>query len=163
MLTAFLAVCWIQFIAGELVGCLQAFGIVINCPPVLLGFTLAVVNSLADQATSLSVARVSGKRAAFAACYASMTFNVSLATFCGYLLYVRRTRKRALLVRITQPTWLLWWSLMCMCMALLLVIAASKVRQGEAQLPRMTGQWLRTSFVILLFLFVLQGIWEWGK
>lgn len=117
--TLFMAVGWIQVIAGELVGCLQvcnthalhayphnhcmhatqqvtlwffmqALGNLIHCPPSLLGFTLAAVNSLGDQATNLAVARSAGKRAAIAACFSSMAFNLCLAPAYGCLLYAQK-------------------------------------------------------------------------
>lgn len=160
-LTAALTVAWIQLIASELVGCLQAFGIVLQCPPVLLGFALAVVNSLVDAATNLAVAKVSGKRAAFAACYSGMAFNLTAASLGGYLLYTRQTHAARLPLHISSPTWLLWSSLVAFLVATLGRLSVLPWRGGAAPLPDSIGQWCRVAFFAVLAVFLLQASAKW--
>ena len=160
-LSIFMAVAWIQLFAGELVGCLQAFGIVLHCPPVLLGFLLAIVNSFGDQATNVAVAQVSGKRAAFAACFSSMSFNLAVSSVYGYLLYVQRTHEAVLPMRITPPTWLLCGALVAFLVALLLIIGMRWWACGQAELPTWVGLWARRSFAALSCVFVAQGVLDW--
>lgn len=163
VLTIFMAIAWIQLIAGELVGCLQAFGIALDCPPALLGFTLAVVNSLGDQATNVAVARVSGKRAAFAACFSGMTFNIAISSAYGYVLYVQRTHQHVIPMHITYPTWVLWGCLVAFLVSLLGIIAARKGTVGIAELPFWVGRWSKMGFLVLLLAFFAQGFVQWSQ
>lgn len=160
-LTAALTVAWIQLIASELVGCLQAFGIVLHCPPVLLGFALAVVHSFVDHATNLSVAKVSGKRAAFAACYSGMAFNLTAASLGGYLLYARHVHATRLPLRISSPTWLLWGSLVTFLVATLGRLSSLPWRGGAAPLPDSLGWWSRMAFFAVLLAFLAQSVASW--
>lgn len=162
LVTLVMAVGWIQFLAGELVGCIQALGNVVKCPPVLLGFTLAAINSLGDQATNLSVARTSGKRAAFAACFSGMIFNLCIASAYGWILYTHKYSALTVPLQISLPTWMLWVALIVYLAGLLGTLAWVKARTGRLAIPHVTGKWAQGTFVCLLAAFVGLGVYEWG-
>lgn len=53
-----MSVCWISFIAGELLGCLAALGVILKLSPALLGLTvLAWGNSIGDLVADVAVAK----------------------------------------------------------------------------------------------------------
>ena len=160
-ISIFCAVAWIQLVASELVGALRACGLLIQCPPVLLGFTLAIVNSLGDLATNTSVARVSGKRAAFAACFSGQTFNLAMASLYGTTLYWARTHSATAPLRISGSTWLLWFALVLYAISLLATIGVSHVTAGAAELPRWAGKAARGAFAALVVLFWAVGLVKW--
>lgn len=160
--TLFMAVGWIQFLAGELVGCMQALGNVVKCPPTLLGFTLAAINSLGDQATNLSVARTSGKRAAFAACFSGMTFNLCIASAYGWFLYTQKYGVAVVPMVISRPTWMLWIAMVAFLLVLLSVLVWSKVTSGDLCIPYRGGKWSQYAFLGLMVCFVATGVADWG-
>lgn len=159
--TLAMAAAWIQLIAGELVGCLRACGTLLRCPPVLLGFTLAIVNSLGDQATNTAVARVSGARAAFAACFSGQTFNVAMASLLGYWLNRAHTHARVVQLRVSPSTWLLWGVLAVYLVVLLVAIGVLRMRQGSAEVPARAGTGAQALFGLLLASFWLVGLCKW--
>jgi Ca2+/Na+ antiporter len=161
LLTIFMAVVWLQMVAGELVGCLRACGILIRCPQVLLGFSLAIINSLGDQATNTSVARVSGKRAAFAACFSGQTFNVAVASLCGYVLNSRQTHQGVVPLHVSQSTWLLWGTLATYLCLLLSTIGVRHLQMGRAELPHWAGSAARLLFGVLVAAFWVTGLLHW--
>ncbi|KAJ7523735.1 hypothetical protein O6H91_18G060800 [Diphasiastrum complanatum] len=74
-----MSVCWISFIAGELLGFLAALGVVLHVPPSLLGLTvLAWGNSVGDLVADVAVARSGQPEMAIAGCYAGPMFNMLL-------------------------------------------------------------------------------------
>jgi len=161
--TLFMAVGWIQFLAGELVGCMQALGNVVKCPPVLLGFTLAAINSLGDQATNLSVARTSGKRAAFAACFSGMAFNICIASAYGWFLYTQKYGVTVVPLQISVPTWMLWGAMVAFLLAFLVLLTCVKVATGDLSIPYAAGKWSQLLFLGLMVGFVSVGVVEWSR
>lgn len=159
--TLFMAVGWIQFLAGELVGCMQALGNVVKCPPVLLGFTLAAVNSFGDQATNLSLARTNGKRAAFAACFSGMAFNLCLASAYGWFLYTQKYGVSSVPLQISIPTWILWVTMVAYLLGMLCVLAGMKLSMGALCIPQVAGRWFQLTFMLLLLGFCAAGIVQW--
>ena len=140
---------------------LQALGNVTRCPPSLLGFALAAVNSLGDQATNLSVARSAGKRAAIAACFSSMTFNVCIASAYGWALYVRKEGGTVVPLHVSGPTWLLLCAVTAYLLALLAVVFWGWRRHGGIYIPYEAGRAAQMSFFGLMAVFVCQGVFNW--
>lgn len=71
------SVCWISFIAGELLGCLAALGVILKLSPALLGLTvLAWGNSIGDLVADVAVAKAGQPAMAMAGCYAGPMFNM---------------------------------------------------------------------------------------
>eukprot|EP00892_Ulva_mutabilis_P007411 jgi/Ulvmu1/5041/UM021_0058.1 len=160
--TLFMAVGWIQLVAGELVGCMQALGNVVKCPTALLGFALAAINSLGDQATNLSLARTSGKRAAFAACFSGMTFNLCIASAYGWFLYTQKYNVATVPLQISLPTWILYTAMVLFLICMLCVVACVKTATGNFCIPQAAGRWCQMTFLVLLIGFVAGGIVQWS-
>ncbi|NJR41852.1 MAG: hypothetical protein HC767_03520 [Akkermansiaceae bacterium] len=140
---------------------MQALGNVIRCPPSLLGFTLAAVNSLGDQATNLSVARSAGKRAAIAACFSSMTFNICIASAYGWVLYTRKEGGTVVPLQVSGPTWLLLCAVIVYLLGLLAVIFCGWKGSGAAYIPYQAGRTAQMAFMGLMVLFVCQAVYNW--
>lgn len=78
VLVAFLmSVFWISTVAGELLNCLEAVGILLKLPPALLGLTvLAWGNSVGDLVADVAVAKAGQPAMAMAGCFACPMFNM---------------------------------------------------------------------------------------
>lgn len=163
IITMAMAAAWIQMVAGELVNCLRACGILLGCPPALLGFTLAAINSMGDLATNTAVAQVSGKRAAFAACFCGQTFNLAMASVYGFVLNVMRTHQDSIEMQISPGTWILWLSLMGYLLVLLFSIAGNVLHTGAVELPYQCGRAARYMFAVLLGAFLVRGAFAWSS
>jgi solute carrier family 24 (sodium/potassium/calcium exchanger), member 6 len=158
-LTLLMAVGWIQLIAQELVGCLQAFGMLMACPSALLGFSLAIVNSFGDKATNIAVAKVSGTRAAFAACFSGMAFNLALAPAYGWFMYHSAGGRRVVPVEASAATWLLWGALAVYLISVLLVLASTSLSTGQALLPASFAHVARGAFLLVVSVVVVTSVW----
>lgn len=77
-LVAFMmSVFWISTVAGELLNCLAAIGIVMELPPAILGLTvLAWGNSVGDLVADVAVAKAGQPATAMAGCFAGPMFNM---------------------------------------------------------------------------------------
>ncbi|KAF3796057.1 Cation/calcium exchanger 5 [Nymphaea thermarum] len=72
-----MSVLWISLVAGELLSCLSAVGIILNLPPALLGLTvLAWGNSVGDLVADVAVAKAGQPAMAIAGCFAGPMFNM---------------------------------------------------------------------------------------
>ncbi|KAI8841308.1 Sodium/calcium exchanger protein-domain-containing protein [Chytridium lagenaria] len=70
---------WIYAIASELVGLLQALGVIFGINDALMGLTIfALGNSLGDLITNLSIARMGSSAMALGACFGSPMMNILL-------------------------------------------------------------------------------------
>lgn len=68
---------WISSIAGELLNCLAALGLLLEAPPSLLGLTvLAWGNSVGDLVADVAVAKAGQPAMAMAGCFAGPMFNM---------------------------------------------------------------------------------------
>lgn len=78
VLVAFvMSVFWISAVAGELLNCLEALGILLEVPPSLLGLTvLAWGNSVGDLVADVAVAKAGQPAMAMAGCFAGPMFNM---------------------------------------------------------------------------------------
>lgn len=78
ILIAFImSVFWISTVAGELLDCLAAVGVILELPPSLLGMTvLAWGNSVGDLVADVAVAKAGQPAMAMAGCFAGPMFNM---------------------------------------------------------------------------------------
>ncbi|WCJ43188.1 Cation/calcium exchanger 5 [Euphorbia peplus] len=78
VLVAFvMSVFWISTVAGELLNCLSALGVLLEVPPSLLGLTvLAWGNSVGDLVADVAVAKAGQPAMAMAGCFAGPMFNM---------------------------------------------------------------------------------------
>ncbi|KAE8675372.1 Cation/calcium exchanger 5 [Hibiscus syriacus] len=72
-----MSVFWISTVAGELLNCLAALGLLLELPPALLGLTvLAWGNSVGDLVADVAVAKAGHPAMAMAGCFAGPMFNM---------------------------------------------------------------------------------------
>ncbi|KAL0413188.1 UNVERIFIED_CONTAM: Cation/calcium exchanger 5 [Sesamum radiatum] len=72
-----MSVFWISTVAGELLNCLAALGVLLHLPPALLGLTvLAWGNSVGDLVADVAVAKAGQPAMAMAGCFAGPMFNM---------------------------------------------------------------------------------------
>ncbi|KAL2165160.1 hypothetical protein VTH06DRAFT_456 [Thermothelomyces fergusii] len=79
-----ISVAWISTIAGEVVGVLKAFGIILNISEAILGLTVfAVGNSLGDLVADVTMARLGYPVMALSACFGGPMLNILLGVGIG--------------------------------------------------------------------------------
>ncbi|KAH8675749.1 Sodium/calcium exchanger protein-domain-containing protein [Xylariales sp. PMI_506] len=79
-----IAVAWISTIAGEVVGVLKAFGVILDISEAILGLTIfAVGNSVGDLVADVTVARLGYPVMALAACFGGPMLNILLGIGLG--------------------------------------------------------------------------------
>ncbi|KAK3821445.1 MAG: Sodium/calcium exchanger protein-domain-containing protein [Benniella sp.] len=73
------AITWIFLVANEVVGILQAFGMIFGVSESILGLTIfAMGNSLGDLVANITIARMGFPRMAFSACFGGPLLNMLL-------------------------------------------------------------------------------------
>ncbi|OAA61268.1 sodium/calcium exchanger protein [Niveomyces insectorum RCEF 264] len=77
-------VAWISTVAGEVVGVLKAFGVIVGMSEAILGLTIfAVGNSLGDLVADITVARLGYPVMALSACFGGPMLNILLGVGIG--------------------------------------------------------------------------------
>ncbi|KAG0338543.1 hypothetical protein BG000_003793 [Podila horticola] len=73
------AITWIFLVANEVVGVLQAFGLIFGVSDAILGLTIfAMGNSLGDLVANITIAKMGFPRMAFSACFGGPLLNMLL-------------------------------------------------------------------------------------
>ncbi|KAI0890565.1 uncharacterized protein GGS22DRAFT_15133 [Annulohypoxylon maeteangense] len=79
-----IAIAWISTIAGEVVGVLKAFGVILDISEAILGLTIfAVGNSVGDLVADVTVARLGYPVMALSACFGGPLLNILLGIGLG--------------------------------------------------------------------------------
>ncbi|KAI1083252.1 hypothetical protein F5B20DRAFT_529276 [Whalleya microplaca] len=79
-----ISIAWISTIAGEVVGVLKAFGVILNISEAILGLTVfAVGNSVGDLVADVTVARLGYPVMALSACFGGPLLNILLGIGLG--------------------------------------------------------------------------------
>ncbi|KAJ9142183.1 Sodium/calcium exchanger protein [Pleurostoma richardsiae] len=79
-----ISVAWISTVAGEVVGVLKAFGLILGISEAILGLTIfAVGNSLGDLVADVTVARLGYPVMALSACFGGPLLNILLGIGIG--------------------------------------------------------------------------------
>ncbi|CAK7564442.1 MAG: hypothetical protein SEPTF4163_002334 [Sporothrix epigloea] len=79
-----ISVAWISTVAGEVVGVLKAFGVIVGISEAILGLTIfAVGNSLGDLVADITVARLGYPVMALSACFGGPMLNILLGIGIG--------------------------------------------------------------------------------
>ncbi|CAG9971636.1 unnamed protein product [Clonostachys byssicola] len=87
-----ISIAWISTIAGEVVGVLKTFGIVLNISEALLGLTIfAAGNSVGDLIADITVARLGYPVMALAACFGGPMLNILLGIGIGGVMMMIRS------------------------------------------------------------------------
>ncbi|KAF9586475.1 hypothetical protein BGW38_004186 [Lunasporangiospora selenospora] len=81
------AVAWIFLVANEVVGILQAIGMILGLSDAILGLTVfAMGNSLGDLVANITIAKLGFPRMAFSACFGSPLLTLVVVPRNGYIL-----------------------------------------------------------------------------
>ncbi|KAI1200987.1 hypothetical protein F5X97DRAFT_339810 [Nemania serpens] len=79
-----IAIAWISTVAGEVVGILKAFGVILGISEAILGLTIfAVGNSVGDLVADVTVARLGYPVMALSACFGGPLLNILLGIGLG--------------------------------------------------------------------------------
>ncbi|KAI1110521.1 hypothetical protein F5Y14DRAFT_465608 [Nemania sp. NC0429] len=79
-----IAIAWISTVAGEVVGTLKAFGVILGISEAILGLTIfAVGNSVGDLVADVTVARLGYPVMALSACFGGPLLNILLGIGLG--------------------------------------------------------------------------------
>ncbi|KAH8159433.1 hypothetical protein CIB48_g8819 [Xylaria polymorpha] len=79
-----IAIAWISTVAGEVVGILKAFGVILDISEAILGLTIfAVGNSVGDLVADITVARLGYPVMALSACFGGPLLNILLGIGLG--------------------------------------------------------------------------------
>ncbi|OAA33770.1 sodium/calcium exchanger protein [Moelleriella libera RCEF 2490] len=91
-----ISIAWISTIAGEVVGVLKTFGVVLNISEALLGLTIfAAGNSVGDLVADITVARLGYPVMALSACFGGPMLNILLGIgLGGVLMMVQHANKK---------------------------------------------------------------------
>ncbi|KAG5996090.1 hypothetical protein E4U43_002923 [Claviceps pusilla] len=91
-----ISIAWISTIAGEVVGVLKTFGIILNISEALLGLTIfAAGNSVGDLVADITVARLGYPVMALSACFGGPMLNILLGIgIGGVLMMVQHANKK---------------------------------------------------------------------
>ncbi|OTB07559.1 hypothetical protein M426DRAFT_8560 [Hypoxylon sp. CI-4A] len=93
-----ISIAWISTIAGEVVGVLKAFGVILDISEAILGLTVfAVGNSVGDLVADVTVARLGYPVMALSACFGGPLLNILLGIGLGgaYQLISKANKKHA--------------------------------------------------------------------
>ncbi|KAI0136629.1 Sodium/calcium exchanger protein-domain-containing protein [Xylariales sp. AK1849] len=90
-----IAIAWISSIAGEVVGVLKAFGVILDISEAILGLTIfAVGNSVGDLVADVTVARLGYPVMALSACFGGPMLNILLGIGLGGAYQIIQTANR---------------------------------------------------------------------
>ncbi|KAG6040868.1 hypothetical protein E4U41_006840 [Claviceps citrina] len=91
-----ISIAWISTIAGEVVGVLKTFGVILNISEALLGLTIfAAGNSVGDLVADITVARLGYPVMALSACFGGPMLNILLGIgIGGVLMMVQHANKK---------------------------------------------------------------------
>uniref|UniRef100_A0A2P2LIR8 Cation:cation antiporter n=1 Tax=Rhizophora mucronata TaxID=61149 RepID=A0A2P2LIR8_RHIMU len=130
-----MSVFWISTVAGELLNCLAALGIVLEVHPSLLGLTvLAWGNSVGDLVADVAVAKAGQPTMAMAGCYAGPMFNMLVGLGTALVMQTADTYPKAYELHFHIGIGIAFVFLLVSLMGSLLVITWSRFR-----VPRFWG------------------------
>ncbi|EQL02798.1 Ca2+ transporter [Ophiocordyceps sinensis CO18] len=90
-----ISIAWISTIAGEVVGVLKAFGVILGISEALLGLTIfAAGNSIGDLVADITVARLGYPVMALSACFGGPMLNILLGIGIGGVMMMAKQAKR---------------------------------------------------------------------
>ncbi|KAM4054894.1 sodium/calcium exchanger protein [Hirsutella rhossiliensis] len=90
-----ISIAWISTIAGEVVGVLKAFGVILGISEALLGLTIfAAGNSVGDLVADITVARLGYPVMALSACFGGPMLNILLGIGIGGVMMMAQQAKR---------------------------------------------------------------------
>ncbi|KAJ8772045.1 hypothetical protein K2173_027222 [Erythroxylum novogranatense] len=150
LLAFVMSVFWISTVAGELLNCLQALGIVLEVHPSLLGLTvLAWGNSVGDLVADVAVAKAGQPAMAVAGCFAGPMFNMLVGLGSALVMQTAHIYPKAYELNFHIGIVIAFVFLLLSLMGSLLVITWSRFR-----VPRFWGFCLVGLYVFLMVLSI---------
>lgn len=141
-----MSVFWISTIAGELLNCLAAIGVLLQLPSALLGLTvLAWGNSVGDLVADVAVAKAGQPAMAMAGCFAGPMFNMLFGLGTALVMQTANVFPEAYELRFHTSIVVAFVFLIMSLMGSLLVVTWCRFR-----VPRLWGFCLVGIYVIFI-------------
>lgn len=141
-----MSVFWISTVAGELLNCLAALGMLLQLPPALLGLTvLAWGNSIGDLVADVAVAKAGQPAMAMAGCFACPMFNMLFGLGTGLVIQTVDVYPKAYKLHFHTSIVVAFVFLLLSLMGSLLVVTWNRFR-----VPRFWGFCLVGLYIIFM-------------
>ncbi|KAL1549618.1 Cation/calcium exchanger 5 [Salvia divinorum] len=146
-----MSVFWISSVAGELLNCLAALGMLLQLPSALLGLTvLAWGNSIGDLVADLAVAKAGQPAMAMAGCFAGPMFNMLFGLGTGLVIQTANVYPKAYKLHFHTSIVVAFVFLILSLMGSLLVVTWNRFR-----VPRFWGFCLVGLYLIFMMVSLL--------
>lgn len=141
-----MSVFWISTVAGELLNCLAALGMLLQLPSALLGLTvLAWGNSVGDLVADVAVAKAGQPAMAMAGCFAGPMFNMLFGLGTGLVIETAEVFPGAYKLRFHTSIVVAFVFLLLSLMGSLLVVTWNRFR-----VPRFWGFCLVGLYIVFM-------------
>lgn len=152
VLVAFvMSVFWISNVAGELLNCLAALGLILNLSPAILGLTvLAWGNSVGDLVADVAVARAGQPALAMAGCFAGPMFNMLIGLGTALVIQTAKVFPEPYVLHFHVSIVIAFVFLFLSLMGSLLVVTWSRFR-----VPRFWGFCLVGLYIFFIFVSLI--------
>ncbi|XP_057778187.1 cation/calcium exchanger 5-like [Salvia miltiorrhiza] len=146
-----MSVFWISTVAGELLNCLAALGMLLQLPSALLGLTvLAWGNSIGDLVADVAVAKAGQPAMAMAGCFAGPMFNMLFGLGTGLVIQTANVYPKAYKLHFHTSIVVAFVFLLLSLMGSLLVVTWNRFR-----VPRFWGFCLVGLYIIFMMVSLL--------
>ncbi|KAF8707112.1 hypothetical protein HU200_030345 [Digitaria exilis] len=144
LISFIMSVFWISTMAGELLNCLAAIGVIMNFPPAILGMTvLAWGNSVGDLVADVALARAGQPTIAIAGCFAGPMFNMLVGLGTALVVQTARVYPKAYVLEFHVGIVVAFVFLLLSLMGTLLVVTWARFR-----VPRFWGYCLMGIYIL---------------
>lgn len=146
-----MSVFWISTIAGELLNCLAALGVLLELPASLLGLTvLAWGNSVGDLVADVAVAKAGQPAMAMAGCFAGPMFNMLFGLGTGLVIQTANVYPEAYKLQFHTSIVIAFVFLLMSLMGSLLVVTWNRFR-----VPSFWGFCLVALYIVFIIVSLL--------
>ncbi|XP_066360368.1 cation/calcium exchanger 5 [Miscanthus floridulus] len=144
LISFIMSVFWISTMAGELLNCLAAIGVIMDFPPAILGMTvLAWGNSVGDLVADVALAKAGQPTFAIAGCFAGPMFNMLVGLGTALVVQTARVYPRAYVLEFHVGIVVAFVFLLLSLMGTLLVVTWARFR-----VPRFWGYCLMGIYIL---------------
>jgi solute carrier family 24 (sodium/potassium/calcium exchanger), member 6 len=144
LISFMMSVFWISTMAGELLNCLAAIGVIMDFPPAILGMTvLAWGNSVGDLVADVALAKAGQPTIAIAGCFAGPMFNMLVGLGTALVVQTARMYPRAYVLEFHVGIVVAFVFLLLSLMGTLLVVTWARFR-----VPRFWGYCLMGIYIL---------------
>ncbi|KAL6905640.1 hypothetical protein ACP4OV_003241 [Aristida adscensionis] len=144
LISFIMSVFWISTMAGELLNCLAAIGVIMDFPPAILGMTvLAWGNSVGDLVADVALAKAGQPTIAVAGCFAGPMFNMLVGLGTALVVQTARVYPKAFVLEFHIGIVVAFVFLLLSLMGTLLVVTWARFR-----VPRFWGYCLMGLYVL---------------